>query len=438
MTESRALLQSAQRFKTLRIEIGDRLPAAAARGGNFFMQKQHRDIARAWLLLTILGIAGLAAAFTLGATRLPAQAQGSWAEGVVTNTQGIALAQARVILEDASGKALASTMTDDRGGFRLPLAAAKTGACRIEVERAGYAVARTVIKAASGSNLQVNFVLKVAPSAEPAASLGSVSFYREPKFESGQLKDPSAGGGYSDQASVEENQMIGQYLAPAGPVRSAQPDAGEKGLENTGAAMLARRDYARATPFYRHAVGRYPHSARLQAGLGISLYGQGQFPAAVEALCASARLAPDDPSTFLLLSEAIQLTPQPDATAARLLKNFAATHSQVAVGHYAYALSLWRSFRLTRGEASLAEARAELEKAVSLDPALTAAHLQLGMVYDAENLRDRAMQEYRAAIRLNPDLAGAHYHLAQDEERSGAKQDAAAELKIYQRLRAKP
>lgn len=380
-----------------------------------------------------------------GTVMLPAQTSSSFAEGVVTNTQGIAIAQAQVTLKDARGKVLAATVTDDRGRFRLPLSNSNGGAYEIEIERAGYGAARTPVKAISGSNLQVKVVLKVAPQAESSsgpsgqANLGAVSFYEGPKFESGQLKDPSAGGGYSDQASVEENQMIGQYLAPVAPATAggAAASSEEKSLESAGAAMLARRDYPHATPFYRNAVSRYPRSARLQSGLGISLYGQGRYPAAVEALSASARLAPDNPSTFLLLSEAIQLTPQPDAKAARLLKDFAATHSNIALGHYAYALSLWRSFRLTRGEAPLAEARAELGKAVSLDPALTAAHFQLGLVYDEQKLPSRAMEEYRAAIRLNPRLASAHYRLAQDEERSGAKQDAAAELQIYQRLRAK-
>lgn len=413
--------------------------ATAIRDVNFFMEQPHRDIARARLLLALLGIAGLAAAFLCGAAMLSAQTSGSFAVGVVTSTQGVAIAQAKVMLKVASGKALASALTDDRGRFRLPLVNANSGAYEIEVERAGYAVARTPIKPVSGSNLQINIVLKTAPQTGSPANLGAVSFYEGPKFESGQLKDPSAGGGYSDQASVEENQMIGQYLAPATPATAGGPtaDSEEKSLESAGAAILARRDYAHATPFYRNAVSRFPHSARLQSGLGISLYGQGRYPAAVEALCASAALSPNDPSTFLLLSEAIQLTPQPDAKAARLLENFAAAHSQIAVGHYAYALSLWRSFRLTHGEAPLAEARTELEKAVSLDPALTAAHLQLGLVYDEEKLQDRAVQEYRAAIHLNPGLAAAHYRLAQDEERSGAKQDAAAELEIYQRLRAK-
>lgn len=372
---------------------------------------------------------------------LSAQSPGGSVEGEVRNAAGVAVAGAKIILKDGSGKALASTLTNDHGLFRLPLA--NGGPYELEAERAGYSSAiKTDINAAGVTSARLTFVLKPAPQAEPHGGLGAISFYQGPEFKPGKLKDPSAGGGYSDQALTEENQMIGQYLAPDETTLSKEaPDAkansSEEGFETSGAALLAQRDYARATPLYRQAVNRFPHSARLQTGLGVALYGQGQYPAAVAALCAASHLAPDDPSIYLLLSEAMQLTPPPNLEAARLVKSFAAGHPQVAVGHYAYALNLWRSFRLNHDSAPLAEAQTELEKAISLDPSLTAAHLQLGMVYDEEKLTTRAIEQYRAAVRLNPDLAAGHYRLAEDDERSGAKQDAASEFEIYERLRKK-
>lgn len=394
------------------------------------------------LALRLLRIIGATAGILLFASvMLYAQSPASSVEGEVRNTAGIAIAGAKIILKDGSGRALASTFTNTHGLFRLPLT--NGGPYELEVERAGYSNAiKTNINAASVTSARLTFVLKSAPQAEPRGGLGAISFYQGPEFKPGTLKDPSAGGGYSDQALTEENQMIGQYLAPAGTALSKErPDekakSSEEGFETLGAALLAQRDYARATPLYRQAVNRFPHSSRLQTGLGVALYGQGQYPAAVEALCAAAHLAPDDPSIYLLLSEAMQLTPHPNLEAAQLVKNFADGHPQVAVGHYAYALNLWRSFRLDHGSSPLAEAQTELEKAVSLDPSLTAAHLQLGMVYDEQKLTTRAIEQYRAAVRLNPNLAAAHYRLAEDDERSGAKRDAASEFEIYERLRKK-
>lgn len=390
----------------------------------------------------LLRIAGAAVGMLLFVSAmLSAQSPGGSIEGEVRNTAGIAIAEAKITLKDGSGKALASTLTNDHGLFRLPLS--NGGPYELEVERAGYSGAiKTNINAASAASARLTFVLKPAPQAEPRGGLGAISFYQGPEFKPGKLEDPSAGGGYSDQALTEENQMIGQYLSPAKTTLSKEtPDAkansSEKGVETSGAQLLAQRDYARATPLYRQAVNRFPHSERLQTGLGVALYGQGQYPAAVAALCAAAHLAPDDPSIYLLLSEAMQLTPHPNLEAAQLVKSFAAGHPQVAVGHYAYALNLWRSFRLDHSSAPLAEAQTELEKAVSLDPSLTAAHLQLGMVYDEEKLTARAIEQYRAAISLNPNLSAAHYRLAEDDERSGAKQDAASEFEIYERLREK-
>ncbi len=391
------------------------------------------------ILLRVAG--GVAVVLLFVTANLPAQTRDAWVEGVVKNSAGAALPQAKVTLKDANGNAVVSVLTNDRGIYRMPLVNGGV----YEVERAGYLSAtKRNVKTAERTSVRLDFVLKPAPQAQLHGGLGAVSFYEGPKFEPGQLKDPSAGGGYSDAASVEESQMVRQYLTPGGPGSAHTGEApgtgtnvSEKGFEASGAALLAQRDYARATPLYRNAVSRYPRSARLQTGLGVSLYGQGQFPAAVKALCAAAHLAPDDPSVYLLLAEAVQLTPRPGAESSALLKGFATAHPLVAAGRYAYALDLWRSFRLDHDGAALAQARSELERAVALDPALVAAHLQLGIVYDEEKLTSRAMEEYREAVRLNPDLATAHYRLAQDDERAGAKQEAAAELEIYERLRKK-
>lgn len=380
-----------------------------------------------------------AAALLIASAALFAQTAPSRITGRVTSAAGIALAGAKISLKDASGKTLASSLTDQQGQYSLPLLDGSS--TWLEAECAGYqAAVQTQIQASGGAAAQVNFRLK--PSAGGAStSLGAVSFYETPAFQTGRLTDPSAGGGYSDQASSVEGKMIGQYLAPehTSPPPSALsggalPD--EQALEREGSVLLRSHNYTRATPFYREAGSRYPRSARLAAGLGISLYGQGQYSAAVDSLCRAARLGPEEASTYVFLAEAVQLMPQSNADAERLVKSFADQHPRNAGGHYAYALTLWRNFRLKRDGASLAAAEAELKSAVQLDPSLALAHFQLGLVYDQERSTGRAIQEYRAAERIDPNFTGVHYRLAQDEERAGAKEEAEEELKTYMRLRA--
>jgi tetratricopeptide (TPR) repeat protein len=276
--------------------------------------------------------------------------------------------------------------------------------------------------------------------------LGPISFYNQPSFRQGKLQNPSGGGGYSNAASAQAVKMLNQYLAAPRPRVAASNGApkGEPGiparpheaeLEQSGSALLARKDYTQATEVFEKAIALYPDSERLQMGLGLSLYGGGKYPAAVSALSEAARLAPGDPAPIVMLAEALRLAP--DAGAVSVVKKFSALHLTSAPGHYAVGLCLWNNFRANHDSSTLSNAQAEFEKAIALDPTDAASHLQLGMIYDEQKATELATHEYTAAIRLNPQLAAAHYRLAQDYERLGEKDKAAAELAQYEELRGR-
>lgn len=378
---------------------------------------------------------------------LIAQPQHPVLEGVVKSTSGTTLSNATVTLDDQDERSILSVLTNASGQYQI--AAAKEGVYSVKVHCSGYQDALRVGLVFKGNQrLKLNFVLKpeMSPHLHPAAqsSLGEVTFYKGAEFKSGSLKDPSAGGGYSDAASVEGSQMVKQYLSPGQPPPALNAGHGKPNLtettlsearwEHSGAALLSRRDFARAVPMYRKALLQYPRSARLEMGLGISLYGQGEYAAAVQSLSAAARLSPDDSSSCRLLSEAMQYTSSPDPEAMRILRRFAKVHPRNAIGHYAYAMGLWKTFAAGREARSLAHAQSELEEATSLDPQLAAAHFQLGLVYDRKKQTSLAIREYQATARLKPDLAMAHYRLALDYDRSGAREKAVAEDEIFEKL----
>jgi tetratricopeptide (TPR) repeat protein len=58
----------------------------------------------------------------------------------------------------------------------------------------------------------------------------------------------------------------------------------------------------------------------------------------------------------------------------------------------------------------LAEAAAEHEKALAIDPGLAQAHVNLISLYGRLGQPEKAEQHYRAAVQLNPNLAEAHYN----------------------------
>ncbi len=365
--------------------------------------------------------------------------------GTVRTKSGAPIPHTKVIARASGGQEVTSVYTDDQGRFRFP--PVEPGTYRVEVKFAGQmgTTVRTV-EVKAGKTVELNFIAGAAQveTASKASSLGPVTFYNQPDFKQGRLQNPSGGGGYSNAASAQAVKMLQQYLAaPKSPAVAGSPEgkgnasapvnSREAKLERSGSALLAQKDYAQATTVFEKATARYPRSGRLQMGLGLSLYGAGKYPAAVSALSEAARLAPGDSAPIVMLAEALQFAP--DAAAASVVKQFSDLHPGNAQGHYAYGLSLWNHFRANHNSTILANAQAEFEKAVALDPNDAASHLQLGMIYDEQKSTERAASEYVAAIRLNSQLATAHYRLAQDYERLGEKEKAAAELALYEKLR---
>ncbi|MGH9449186.1 MAG: tetratricopeptide repeat protein [Terriglobia bacterium] len=364
--------------------------------------------------------------------------------GTVKNVAGEPLSGATLVLKEAN--ATLSTLSGKNGGYRI--APAHEGAYTLEVRCAGYSVAaQHGVITANDRRLILNIVLKPlsggkTQTAMPLGPLGTVGFYEGGLFKTAQLKDPTAGGGYSDSASVAGAAMVRQYLIPApsmpSPPSAASPHSSTAATApSAGAQMLARRDFVHAAAWFRGALARDPRSARAQMGLGISLYGQGKYGAAMESLRRAASLSPDDPAPELLLAEAAQFAPERQPEVRRQLQRFAADHPSNAEGHYAYAMDLWEIYRLRHTEPTLTEAVAENERAVALAPSFAAAYFQLGILNDEQGTISHAIQQYRRAIRLNPDLAEAHYRLAQDLLHSGARNEARTEMDAYEELRDK-
>ena len=77
-----------------------------------------------------------------------------------------------------------------------------------------------------------------------------------------------------------------------------------------------------------------------------------------------------------------------------------------------------------------------LTKAITIDPKLSEAHLQLGNLYSDQSQYEKAIPEYAKALEVNPNLADAHYRLGQAFVHTGAKEKAQEHFQVYQQLRA--
>jgi tetratricopeptide (TPR) repeat protein len=78
-----------------------------------------------------------------------------------------------------------------------------------------------------------------------------------------------------------------------------------------------------------------------------------------------------------------------------------------------------------------------LEKAVRLDPKLSAAYLQLGILYADQKDFRQVIECYEKAIQLNPEMEEAHYRLGQAYARSGEKLKSEKEFELHEQLAKK-
>jgi tetratricopeptide (TPR) repeat protein len=83
-----------------------------------------------------------------------------------------------------------------------------------------------------------------------------------------------------------------------------------------------------------------------------------------------------------------------------------------------------------------ADAKKEIEKALSIDPRFPEAHYRLGRVLEHEGNDTEAEAQYKRAIALKPNFAGPHYALARLYDRLGKTQRARAEEAEFQKIRA--
>jgi TolB-like protein/Tfp pilus assembly protein PilF/predicted Ser/Thr protein kinase len=123
----------------------------------------------------------------------------------------------------------------------------------------------------------------------------------------------------------------------------------------------------------------------------------------------------DNETTIKMLERAVALDP-----------TFAAAQAELALAY------VWRFFLFTPGEKQWEEkAFMEVEKALSLDPALAGAHLARGrLLWTPANHfpHEKAIQEYRRALALNPNLDEAQNQLALVYNHIGAFDHALQEL----------
>jgi tetratricopeptide (TPR) repeat protein len=220
--------------------------------------------------------------------------------------------------------------------------------------------------------------------------------------------------------------------------RAARIDPTEEHLFDWGNNLVQMRAFEPAAQVFTAAIARHPKSARLRVGLGITHYWRREYEQAVTLFCEAVDLDPKDPRPYQFLGETVGVAPQLGAEITERLARFVKAQPGNAQAHLHYALSLWKGQSADVPPAGLRRIEALLRRAVALDPTITRAHFELGILLSDQERYKEAIQALREAVRLDPDLAQAHYRLAQAYQRTGEKGLAAKELEIFRKLKERP
>lgn len=229
----------------------------------------------------------------------------------------------------------------------------------------------------------------------------------------------------------------GKYVAAANEFEmAAHQDPSESNLFDWASELLVHRTLEPAIEIFRKSAERYPNSPRMAIGLGIALYSRGNYDDAIKSLLRASDLSPSDPTCYFFLSKAYDSSPTQADQVIERFRRFSELQANNAHAYYYYAMSLWKGKRAQDPTLDLHLIESLLQKAVTLDPKLAEAHLQLGNLYSDQTQYAESIPEYAKALEGKQNLADAHYRLAQAYVHTGQKDKAQQHFEIYQQLRA--
>jgi tetratricopeptide (TPR) repeat protein len=242
-----------------------------------------------------------------------------------------------------------------------------------------------------------------------------------------------------DDLLAEVNEKSGDYKGAASEYyRAAQLDPTEGNIFDLASFLLQHKNYEgfldNALTFFRYGVQKYPRSAKLTVGLGVTLYAESRYDDAVETLCAAVDLDPTDPRPFQFLGKVSTVSPAHMPEIRKRLEGFVHLYPNNGPANYYYAVSLWER---PEGEpvADMGVIEALLKKAIAANPDFYEAHFQLGVLYQDQQKYPDAIREFNQTLTLRPDYSRAHYRLFLLYSRTHQKQLADQHLAILKQIK---
>ena len=170
-------------------------------------------------------------------------------------------------------------------------------------------------------------------------------------------------------------------------------------------------------------------------GLGAAYFASGLFDDAVQRVCQASDLNPAEPAPYLFLGKMQSAENVSSPQLLEHLHRFATAQPQNAMANYHYAVALWKQNRANKTSDS--EIESLLNHAITLDPDLSPAELQLGILKSERNDNAAAVTHLIRAIQLDPQSQEAHFRLSEAYRKLGEAEKSKQELQTYKELSQK-
>jgi len=206
-------------------------------------------------------------------------------------------------------------------------------------------------------------------------------------------------------------------------------DPSETNIYTLGIELLRHWTFEPAMKIFEYGLSRYPGSARLLSGEGIAKYGNNNYADSAQIFARLLANDPDNSMYAVILGRSCSLMPD-SIDGCSGLDEFAERHPMNAeAAIYAAATILHQPASAD----NLALARKLLDQAIAVDPHLTEAYYQLGLLEQRSNRWEESTVVLEKCVALKPKLAQAHYRLAIAYSHIGQRDKAKEQFALQQK-----
>jgi tetratricopeptide (TPR) repeat protein len=189
-----------------------------------------------------------------------------------------------------------------------------------------------------------------------------------------------------------------------------------------------------AITVFSAGIANLSQSMRLRLGLGSTLYLASKYDAAAQALLDAVRINPKFAPAYDLLGKMFEAVPERQEEIFTVFRSYLEQGAGDAAAHCHYALMLY-SRAAGEDPNRFSDAKKHLRRALTLNPRLAEAHVQLGVISESEGNLIQGVASYQRAVALAPSYATARYRLGLGYQKLGQAAKAKVELDAFRKLK---